>query len=99
MDGHRCFAAASRQWHVLDVFLQSVSQKKKKQLHIMEITPEYLIIKLYSVSKLEMVSKSLAGFSRELLRVDEQRKARNEQSLFDNVEYNHLRKFIVGYQK
>ena len=47
----------------------------------MEITPEYLIIKLYSVSKLEMVSKSLAGFSRELLRVDEQRKARNEQSL------------------
>ena len=64
-------------------------QKKKKQLHIMEITPEYLIIKLYSVSKLEMVSKSLAGFSRELLRVDEQRKARNEQSLFDNVEYNH----------
>lgn len=64
-------------------------QKRKKRLKILEIQPKYLLVQLSSSSKLEMVSKSLAGFSRELLRVDERRKIHEEKSLFDEAVYNH----------
>lgn len=64
-------------------------QKRKKKLRILEIKSEYLMVQLSSSSKLEMVSKSLAGFSRELLRIDDRREVQGMKRLFDEAIYNH----------
>lgn len=64
-------------------------QKRKKILQILEIESGYLIVKLSSASKLEMASKSLAGFSRELLRIDERRALEGKPRLFEAAIYNH----------
>lgn len=50
----------------------SASYKRNgRHLNILEVSSEYIKIKLQSETRLEMASKALAGFSRELCRLDE----------------------------
>lgn len=76
----------------------SASYKRSgRHLELLEIAPEYIRVRLQSESKLEMASKSLAGFSRELLRIDEEINPEGQRffknmvygnSLFRNVQVN-----------
>ena len=59
--------------HACNYVNNSQSYKRTgRHLEIIEIGDYYIKVKLTSESKLEMASKSLAGFTRELLRVDQE---------------------------
>lgn len=63
----------------------STSYKKAgRVLEIVEVAEDYLRVRLTSEGKLEMPSKSLAGFSRELLRVDAELNPNEDDRMFKN---------------
>lgn len=67
-------------------YTNSSSSYKKagRVLEIVEVADEYLRVRLTSEGKLEMPSKSLAGFSRELLRVDAELHPGEDDRMFKN---------------
>lgn len=63
----------------------STSYKKGgRKLEILKVEDDYLQVRLISEGKLEMPSKSLAGFSRELMRVDAELHPNEEDRMFKN---------------
>ena len=75
--------------HACNYVNESSSYKRNgRKLEIIEIGDYYLIVKLSSETRLEMASKSLVGFSRELIRVDEQMNPDKDARLFNYFLYN-----------
>ena len=71
--------------HARDYMNESPSYKRTgRHMDLVQISDYSILIKLTSESKLEMASKSLAGFSRELLRVDQELNPSEEKRLFRN---------------
>lgn len=59
-----------------------------RRLEILEIADSYINVKLTSETPLEMASKSLAGFSRELIRIDQEMHLDESKQLFKTFIYN-----------
>lgn len=59
-----------------------------RKLEIVEISEHFLKVKLESESKLEMPSKALSGFTRELLRIDEILNPDSDKRFFKRFIYN-----------
>jgi len=75
--------------HACEYVNNSSSYKRNgRRLEIMDIRDYSIIVKLTSESKLEMASKSLAGFSRELLRIDQSMNPDADSRLFRYFSYN-----------
>ena len=75
--------------HACDYVNNSASYKRTgRHLEIMEIGEYSIVVKLTSESKLEMASKSIAGFTRELLRVDQELYPDEADRLFRLFIYN-----------
>ena len=75
--------------HACNYVNNSASYKRSgRHLEILEIGDYSIVVKLTSESKLEMASKSLAGFSRELVRVDQELYPDENQRLFRLFVYN-----------
>ena len=75
--------------HACNYVNNSQSYKRTgRHLEIIEIGDYYIKVKLTSESKLEMASKSLAGFTRELLRVDQELFPDEGQRVFRLFIYN-----------
>ncbi len=73
-----------------DYVNSSASYKRTgRHLEIIEITDEYIRVKLTSESKLEMASKSIAGFTRELLRIDQELHPDETERMFRLFLYNN----------
>lgn len=60
-----------------------------KKMEILEIRPKTIRIRIISETSLQMVSKSLSGFSRELIRIDGVREDEGKDRLFADCIYNH----------
>ena len=76
--------------HACNYVNSSTSYKRTgRKLEIIEIADLYLKVKLTSETPLEMASKSLAGFSRELIRVDKEMYPDEDQQLFRLFIYNN----------
>ena len=76
--------------HACNYVNNSQSYKRTgRHLEIIEIGDYYIKVKLTSESTLEMASKSLAGFTRELLRVDQELFPDEGQRLFRLFIYNN----------
>ena len=76
--------------HACNYVNNSSSYKRNgRKLEIVEIRDYCIIVKLTSDTKLEMASKSLAGFTRELLRVDETLHQEKENRLFTYFLYSN----------
>ena len=75
--------------HACNYVNNSASYKRTgRHLEIVEINEYSITVKLSSESKLEMASKSIAGFSRELLRVDQELYPDEADRLFRLFIYN-----------
>ena len=75
--------------HACNYVNNSASYKRTgRHLEIVEIKEHSITVKLSSESKLEMASKSIAGFSRELLRVDQELYPDEADRLFRLFIYN-----------
>ena len=75
--------------HACNYVNNSASYKRTgRQLEILEIREYSIRVKLISESKLEMASKSLAGFTRELLRIDQELNPDEGKRLFRLFVYN-----------
>ena len=75
--------------HACNYVNNSASYKRTgRHLEIVEIGEFSIVVKLSSESKLEMASKSIAGFSRELLRVDQELYPDEADRLFRLFIYN-----------
>lgn len=75
--------------HACNYVNNSASYKRTgRRLEIVEISEYSIVVKLSSESKLEMASKSIAGFSRELLRVDQELYPDEGNRLFRMFIYN-----------
>ena len=75
--------------HACNYVNNSASYKRTgRRLEIVEIGEYSIVVKLSSESKLEMASKSIAGFSRELLRVDQELFPDEANRLFRLFIYN-----------
>lgn len=89
--------------HSIDYANKSESFKRAgKQIELVECHADYLLIKITSDTRLQMVSKSLAGFSRELIRVDNIRESEGKIRLFSDCVYNHAlfrSKVVIGQEK
>lgn len=73
-----------------DYVNESPSYKRTgRHLELVSISDYSMMVKLTSESKLEMASKSLAGFSRELLRVDLELNPSEDERLFRMFVYNN----------
>lgn len=71
--------------HACEYANDSRSYKKSgRRLELLLVEKECIRIRLYSEGKLEMPSKSLTGFSRELLRVDAELNPDENKRLFKN---------------
>lgn len=69
---------------------KSASYKRTgRTLEIIEVKDYSITVKLSSESKLEIASKSLAGFTRELLRIDKELHEDEEKRLFRFFIYNN----------
>ena len=76
--------------HACNYVNNSASYKRTgRHLDILEIKDYSIIVRLTSESKLEMASKSLAGFSRELIRVDQELHPVEEERIFYSFTYNN----------
>lgn len=65
-------------------------KRARKELELVEVHARYLIVRITSEVPLQMVSKSLSGFSRELIRIDDIREAEEKKTrLFEDCVYNH----------
>ena len=87
--------------HACEYVNNSSSYKRNgRSLEIMDIRDYSIIVKLTSESKLEMASKSLAGFSRELLRIDQSMNPDADSRLSDTfhiiVHFSGIAKLISG---
>ncbi|MCB2354416.1 hypothetical protein [Clostridium estertheticum] len=89
--------------HSIDYANESASFKRTgKHMELVKCHSDYLLIKITSDISLQMVSKSLAGFSRELIRVDDIREAEGKVRLFEDCVYNHAvfkSKVVIGQEK
>lgn len=76
--------------HACNYVNNSGSYKRNgRKLEIISINDFSITVKLSSESPLEMASKSLAGFTRELLRVDKELYPNEEERLFHFFLYNN----------
>ena len=76
--------------HACNYVNNSDSYKRNgRKLEIISINDFSITVKLSSESPLEMASKSLAGFTRELLRVDKELYPNEEERLFRFFLYNN----------
>ena len=76
--------------HACNYVNSSQSYKRTgRHLEIIEIGDYYIKVKLTSETKLEMASKSLAGFTRELLRVDQELFPDEGERMFRFFIYNN----------
>ena len=76
--------------HACNYVNSSASYKRTgRHLEIIEISDHYIRVKLSSESKLEMASKTLAGFTRELLRIDQELYPDQGTQLFRLFTYNN----------
>ncbi len=74
--------------HACEYANNSTSYKKSgRKLELVSVAEDCVRVRLYSEGKLEMPSKSLAGFSRELMRVDAELHSDESESLFRNFVY------------
>lgn len=64
-------------------------KRNGRSLEIIEIKDYSIIVKLSSENKLEMASKSLVGFTRELLRIDKEINSKEDQQYFKNFLYKN----------
>ncbi len=62
-------------------------KKSGRKLELLSVEEDCVRVRLYSEGKLEMPSKSLAGFSRELLRVDSELHPKEAKRLFKSFMY------------
>lgn len=89
--------------HAIGYANDSASFKRAgKTLKLLECNEQSLVVKITSESSLQMVSKSLAGFSRELIRIDDRREAEDKKRLFEDCVYNHAvfkSKIILGKEQ
>ena len=75
--------------HACNYVNNSASYKRTgRRLDIIEIGEYVIVVRLASETKLEMASKSIAGFSRELLRVDQELFPDESKRLFRLFIYN-----------
>lgn len=75
--------------HACNYVNESSSYRRNgRHLEIVEVGEDYLIVKLTSETKLEMASKSLVGFSRELIRIDEEMNPDSDARMFTYFMYN-----------
>lgn len=87
---------AKQQYQGIPIFEQACSyvnnsasyKRNGRHLEITEISDYYIKVKLSSETKLEMASKSLAGFTRELLRIDQELYPNKDKQLFRMFTYN-----------
>lgn len=87
---------AKQQYQGIPIFEQACSyvnnsasyKRTGRHLEIIEISDYYIKVKLSSETKLEMASKSLAGFTRELLRIDQELYPDKGKQLFLMFTYN-----------
>lgn len=76
--------------HACNYVNNSSSYKRTgRHLEIIEIADLYIKVKLTSETRLEMASKSLAGFTRELLRIDQEMDPDEDKQLFRLFTYNN----------
>ena len=76
--------------HACNYVNNSASYKRTgRRLEIVEINEYSIVVKLSSETKLEMASKSIAGFSRELIRVDQELYPDEDKRLFRMFIYNN----------
>lgn len=74
--------------HACDYANCSSSYKKSgRRLELLSVEEDCVRVRLYSEGRLEMPSKSLAGFSRELLRIDSELHPKENKRLFRNFMY------------
>ncbi len=69
--------------HASEYANQSTGFKRNgRKIEIVQVTDSYIMIKMYSEGKLEMASKAMACFTRELLRVDKEMYPDEEYHIF-----------------
>lgn len=69
--------------HASEYANQSAGFKRNgRKVEIVQVTNSYIMIKMYSEGKLEMASKAMACFTRELLRVDKEMYPDEEYHIF-----------------
>lgn len=76
--------------HACNYVNNSDSYKRSgRQLELLKINDYSITVKLTSESPLEMASKSLVGFTRELLRIDKEMHPDEEEQIFRFLLYNN----------
>ena len=76
--------------HACDFVNNSASYKRSgRRLELVEVDDYHITVKLTSEGKLEMASKSLSGFTRELLRVDRELYPEEQNHLFGEFLMNN----------
>lgn len=74
--------------HACKMVNSSVSYVKAgRKLELVKVEGDRILVRLYTEEPLEMASKALSGFSRELLRVDERLNPKEDDRMFKNFTY------------
>lgn len=69
--------------HACEYVNQSASYRRnRRKIEIIEITDIFLVVRMYTEGNLEMASKAMAGFTRELLKVDKELYPDEENHIF-----------------